>query len=663
MGSDNVPRSQYTPNIGVTVSEFYIAKTETTKTQWDLVRTWGLANGYTDLPAGHGKGSNHPVQSVNWWDAVKWCNARSEMEGLTPIYTVSGSVFRTGKAGPSWTDAPDVNWNAVGYRLPTEAEWEKAARGGFDRRRFPWGTDTISHAHANYLGNGDSGGGFWRVDFSWGLHPTYNVLWEPYTSPVGSFAANGYGLSDMAGNVAEWCWDRWDPNYYETIRDTIDPRGPGGVGTVVRGGSYFDEFQYALCAWRESRGSDTRNYQIGFRVASSVGSYDADLSGLTLAEGAFSPEFTSSNTAYNFSVSSATRSVTITPTKSDSNALIEARINGGSYARAESGNPIEFLSLKVGSNIIEFRVTAQAGNFKTYTITVFRPAAPNLVPYKPPTWSAPIVTSSRPETHLDETIYSTDVVYIDWTTTNGGGEATENPFLVELYLDGDLVKTWTRELPLPSKFYVYASDYVLGNLGVGSHTIELRADTESAVEEEDEGDNIFTKNIYVYLSPFANQSFSAARSAFNSPSLAGTLRNCFSTSYSHTSAYFTELQGLLESGRSSFTRIQQQAIADNYPGILAGYPPKSGDISQPLLRIRRIAPRMRTRVTGVVIDPNLLAVFVKGNGNRVGRGATVFGSRFSGRVSGRRSSLIVTVTAYDTALNQTTVRKSVRIRR
>jgi formylglycine-generating enzyme required for sulfatase activity len=97
-----------------------------------------------DLAAGAGKASNHPVQTVTWWDGVKYCNARSQQEGLTPVYTVSGEVMKTG------TTAPVVNWAANGYRLPTEAEWEKAARGGVAGKLYPWGTDEISPTLANY---------------------------------------------------------------------------------------------------------------------------------------------------------------------------------------------------------------------------------------------------------------------------------------------------------------------------------------------------------------------------------------------------------------------------------------------------------------------------------------------------------------------------------
>lgn len=259
MGATSGDTDADAPPTSVTVSLFYMAEMETTKAEWDEVRTWGAGNGYSDLAAGEGKGPAHPVQTVTWFDVVKWCNARSEKEGLTPCYRVAGNVMRTG------TSDPTVDWQVNGYRLPTEAEWEKAARGGVAGKRFPWGSDTISHVEANY--NNSNGEPYASGTLS--LHPIYATGVSPHTSQAGSFGWNGYGLKDMAGNVFEWCWDAHDSNYYGT--DLTDPRGPAtGFSRVQRGGSWGGPASAARASNRAFNGSPISHGTVGFRTARSV---------------------------------------------------------------------------------------------------------------------------------------------------------------------------------------------------------------------------------------------------------------------------------------------------------------------------------------------------------------------------------------------------------
>ena len=200
------------------------------------------------------------VPDAPWWRGVRGANWRAP--------------FGSGSSIEEFGDHPvvHVSWNDAqayavwaGKRLPTEAEWEKAARGGLEQRRFPWGDELLT--------DGKHQCNIWQGHF-----PKRNTAEDGYlaTAPVDAFAPNGYGLFNTSGNVWEWCSDWWSPTWHLQPRaETRDnPRGPvSGNSKVIRGGSYMCHASYChryRVAARSSNSPDSSSAHTGFRCAASV---------------------------------------------------------------------------------------------------------------------------------------------------------------------------------------------------------------------------------------------------------------------------------------------------------------------------------------------------------------------------------------------------------
>jgi formylglycine-generating enzyme len=242
---DAIPTNVY-------VSAFYMDTNMVSWGQWLSVYNYATNYGYS---FGHGwfnSGGNspipnlkpyYPVMDVGWGTAIVWCNARSQQAGLTPVYYNDAAFTQVLKNGGA---QPYANWSANGFRLPTEAEWEKAARGGLSGMRFPWG-NTISETNADYYST---------LGYSYDLGPKGNNPIESFSgfaSPVGSFAPNSYGLYDMAGNGSEWCWDYYGEGRYQAgspYLGGIDPTGPATGSDHVQRSDSYDAYS-VRCAYRK----------------------------------------------------------------------------------------------------------------------------------------------------------------------------------------------------------------------------------------------------------------------------------------------------------------------------------------------------------------------------------------------------------------------------
>jgi formylglycine-generating enzyme required for sulfatase activity len=217
------------PVHSVSVSDFYIGRTEITWKEWREVMD-------TFIGIGNQASDKYPVVNISWYHTLVYCNKRSIMEGFEPCYT--------------------IYWETDGYRLPTEAEWEYVARGGIHN------TDDYEYSGCHEESD--------LINYAW-----YTANSGSYLHPVATKLPNQIGIYDMSGNAGEWCWDTFDPDYYSDCYDigTIyDPTGPlpgnGWVGScVLRSGAYLGDSYPCRVSYREILGHVYPYEYCGFRVA------------------------------------------------------------------------------------------------------------------------------------------------------------------------------------------------------------------------------------------------------------------------------------------------------------------------------------------------------------------------------------------------------------
>ncbi len=210
---------------GSVVDTFLIGKHMVLQEDWEWVRVWGICNGY-DLGAGQGNGSFAPVTHVNWYDAVKWCNAKSEHDGIEPVYTCEGATYRKGEFGPSGSKIIQRKANALGYRLPLQTEWEWAAMGGILRQQ-EMASQAATPRNENTIGN-------WRT-------ARESIL-------------NELGIYNMTSNIWEWCWDH----------DNME------TGQRIRCGALNGHGDKGRSLLHISHSPDSRLSVLGFRLARNI---------------------------------------------------------------------------------------------------------------------------------------------------------------------------------------------------------------------------------------------------------------------------------------------------------------------------------------------------------------------------------------------------------
>ena len=240
----------------VTITKsFYMGKYEVTQAEYEKYCSY---TGSNSSSSDYGDGDNYPAYFVSWYDALVYCNKRSMAEGLSPCYSISGNTDPS-KWGTVPTIYNDSTWNAVvcdwnanGYRLPTEAEWKYAARAG---------DNTVSSL--TYAGTNSSS--------NLGKYAWYESNSNDATHEVGTKLPNAYGLYDMSGNVWEWCWNWYTNSYDAETEGGSDPTGTSaGSRRVYRGGCWYNFSDDCAVSYRDYGSPNLRDYGLGFRVVRSA---------------------------------------------------------------------------------------------------------------------------------------------------------------------------------------------------------------------------------------------------------------------------------------------------------------------------------------------------------------------------------------------------------
>ncbi len=232
MGNDYSVALDEKPEHKATLSNFYISKYEVT---FEMFDNFCNSTGF-DYPddGGYGRGKN-PAINVSWEGAIKYCNWLSSRFGYDKVYDL-----QVDSAG---TSIKGVNWEANGYRLPTEAEWEYVAKGGSKSQGFA------------YSGSNDPKEVAWFSENS-----------EAKPHEIGTLKPNELGIYDIVGNAWEWCWDYYDEEYYAKA-DENDPQGPDkGENRVYRGGNFESKLEFIRITRRFSLSPTLRSGLVGIRL-------------------------------------------------------------------------------------------------------------------------------------------------------------------------------------------------------------------------------------------------------------------------------------------------------------------------------------------------------------------------------------------------------------